>query len=88
MKGIADVYGRPYLKRRLAQTDGRGSPSQRFGTGAQTWHRSTSDLCRKSGSRISPIGAGGLSLTPLIETERVSDPTIEAAKIGAAALTY
>jgi hypothetical protein len=43
----------------------------------------TSDLDRKSGSRISPIGAGGLSVTPLIERERVSDPTIEAAKIAA-----
>jgi hypothetical protein len=43
----------------------------------------TSDLDRKSGSRISPIGAGGLSATPLIEGERVSDPTIEAAKIAA-----
>ena len=43
----------------------------------------TSDLDRKSGSRISPIGAGGLSATPLIERERISDPTIEAAKIAA-----
>jgi hypothetical protein len=43
----------------------------------------TSDLDRKSGSRISPIGAGGLPVTPLIERERVSDPTIEAAKIAA-----
>jgi hypothetical protein len=43
----------------------------------------TSDLDRKSGSRISPIGAGGLSVTPLIERERVSDPAIEAAKIAA-----
>jgi hypothetical protein len=43
----------------------------------------TSDLDRNSGSRISPIGAGGLSVTPLIERERVSDPTIEAAKIAA-----
>ena len=43
----------------------------------------TSDLDRKSGSRISPLGAGGLSVTPLIERERVSDPTIEAAKIAA-----
>ena len=43
----------------------------------------TSDLDRKSGSRISPIGAGGLSVTPLIERERASDPTIEAAKIAA-----
>src|ERR1700720_3255634 len=40
-------------------------------------------LDRKSASRISPIGAGGLSVTPLIERERVSDPTIEAAKIAA-----
>jgi hypothetical protein len=43
----------------------------------------TNDLDRKSGSRISPIGAGGLSVTPLIERERISDPTIEAAKIAA-----
>jgi hypothetical protein len=43
----------------------------------------TSDLDRKSGSRTSPIGAGRLSVTPLIERERVSDPTIEAAKIAA-----
>jgi hypothetical protein len=43
----------------------------------------TSDLDRKSGSRISPIGAGGLSVTPLIERERGSDPMIEAAKIAA-----
>jgi len=43
----------------------------------------TSDLDRKSGSRIGPIGAGGLSVTPLIERERVSDPTIEAARIVA-----
>ena len=43
----------------------------------------TSDLDRKSGSRISPIGAGGLSVTLLIERERASDPTIEAAKIAA-----
>jgi hypothetical protein len=43
----------------------------------------TSDLDRKSGSRISPIGAGRLSVTPLIEREGVSDPTIEAAKIAA-----
>src|ERR1700676_2661241 len=43
----------------------------------------TSDLDRKSGSRISPIGAGGLSVTPLIERGRGSDPTIEAAKIAA-----
>jgi hypothetical protein len=43
----------------------------------------TGDLDRKSGSRISPIGAGGSSVTPLIERERVSDPTIEAAKIAA-----
>jgi hypothetical protein len=43
----------------------------------------TSDLDRRRGSRISPIGAGGLSVTPLIERQRVSDPTIEAAKIAA-----
>src|ERR1700676_4863111 len=43
----------------------------------------TSDLDRKSGSRTSPIGAGRLSVTPLIERERVSNPTIEAAKISA-----
>ena len=43
----------------------------------------TSDLGRESGSRISPIGAGRLSVAPLIERERVSDPTIEAAKIAA-----
>jgi hypothetical protein len=43
----------------------------------------TSDLDRKSGSRISPIGAGGLSVTPLIAREGGSDPTIEAAKIAA-----
>jgi hypothetical protein len=43
----------------------------------------TSYLDRKSSSRISPIGAGGLSVTPLIEKERVGDPTIEAAKIAA-----
>ena len=43
----------------------------------------TSNLNRKIGSHISPIGAGGLSVTPLIERERVSDPTIEAAKIAA-----
>jgi hypothetical protein len=43
----------------------------------------TSDPDRKSGSRISPIGAGGLSVTPLIERETFSDPTIEAAKIAA-----
>ena len=43
----------------------------------------TSDLDRKSGARIRPPGAGGLSVTPLIERERASDPTIEAAKIAA-----
>jgi hypothetical protein len=43
----------------------------------------TSNLNRKIGSHISPIGAVGLSVTPLIERERVSDPTIEAAKIAA-----
>jgi hypothetical protein len=43
----------------------------------------TSNLDRKIGSHISPMGAGGLSVTPLIERERVSDPTIEAAKIAA-----
>ena len=43
----------------------------------------TGDLDRKSGSRISPLGAGGLSVTPLIERDRVSGPTIEAAKIAA-----
>src|ERR1700682_4918198 len=43
----------------------------------------TSDLDRKSGSRIRPIGAGGLSVTPLIAREGGSDPTIEAAKIAA-----
>jgi hypothetical protein len=43
----------------------------------------TSEFDRKSGSRISPIDAGGLSVTSLIERERVSDPTIEAAKIAA-----
>jgi hypothetical protein len=43
----------------------------------------TSDLDRKSGSRTSPMGAGRLSVTPLIERETVSDPTIEAAKIAA-----
>jgi hypothetical protein len=43
----------------------------------------TSDLDRKSGSRISPIGAGALSVTPLIERERGRDPAIEAAKIAA-----
>jgi hypothetical protein len=39
----------------------------------------TSGLDRKSDSRISPMGAGGLSVTPLIERDGVSDPTIEAA---------
>jgi hypothetical protein len=43
----------------------------------------TSNLNRKIGSHISPIGAGGLSVAPLIERERVSDPAIEAAKIAA-----
>src|SRR5260370_15219367 len=43
----------------------------------------TGDLDRKSGSRISPIGAGGLSVTPLIERERGSDPAIEATRIAA-----
>jgi hypothetical protein len=43
----------------------------------------TSDLDRKSGSRIGPIGSGGLSVTPLVERERSSDPTIEAAKTAA-----
>jgi ribosomal protein L16/L10AE len=43
----------------------------------------TSDLDHKSGSRTSPMGTGRLSVTPLIERERVSDPTIEAAKIAA-----
>ena len=43
----------------------------------------TSDLDRKSGARIRPPGAGGLSVTPLVERERGSDPTIEAAKIAA-----
>jgi hypothetical protein len=42
----------------------------------------TSDLDRKSGSRIGPISWGGLSVTPLIERERVNSPTIEAAKIA------
>src|ERR1700692_4937508 len=43
----------------------------------------SSDLDRKSGSRISPIGAGALSVTPLVARERGSDPAIEAAKIAA-----
>jgi hypothetical protein len=43
----------------------------------------TSDLDRKGGSRITPISAGGFSVTPLIERESGSDPTIEAAKIAA-----
>jgi hypothetical protein len=43
----------------------------------------TSDLDRKSGSPNSAIEAGGLSVTPLIERERGSDPTIEAAKVAA-----
>jgi hypothetical protein len=43
----------------------------------------TSDLDRKSGLRTSPTGAGRLSVTPLIERERISDPTIEAARIAA-----
>jgi hypothetical protein len=43
----------------------------------------TSDLDRKSGSRTSLMGAGRLSVTPLIERERISDPTIEAARIAA-----
>jgi hypothetical protein len=38
----------------------------------------SSDRDRKSGS-----GASGLSVTPLIERERVSNPTIEAAKVAA-----
>ena len=38
---------------------------------------------RKNSSRISPIDAGRLSMTPLIERESVKDPTIEAAKIAA-----
>jgi hypothetical protein len=42
-----------------------------------------SDFDRKIGLRTSPIDAGGLSVTSLIERERVSDPTIEAAKIAA-----
>jgi hypothetical protein len=43
----------------------------------------TSDIDRRSGSRISPIGAGGLSVTPLVAREGGGDPTIEAAKIAA-----
>jgi hypothetical protein len=43
----------------------------------------TSNLDRKIGSHTGPMGAGGLSVTPLIERERVGDPTIEAAKIAA-----
>ena len=43
----------------------------------------TSDIDRMSGSRISPIGAGGLSVTPLVAREGGGDPTIEAAKIAA-----
>jgi hypothetical protein len=43
----------------------------------------TSDLDRKSGSRIRPIAAGALSVTPLIERESGSDPGIKAAKIAA-----
>ena len=43
----------------------------------------TSDPDRKSGSHINTIGAGGLSVTPLIGRERGTDPTIEAAKIAA-----
>jgi hypothetical protein len=43
----------------------------------------TSDLDRKSGSRTSPMGAGRLPVTPLIERERFGNPTIEAAKIAA-----
>jgi hypothetical protein len=43
----------------------------------------TTDLDRKSGSARSPIGGGGLSVTPRIERAEGSDPTIEAAKIAA-----
>src|SRR5580692_2905746 len=43
----------------------------------------TSDLGHKNGSLTSPMGAGRLSVTPLIERERISDPTIEAARIAA-----
>ena len=43
----------------------------------------TRDLGRKNDSLTSPMGAGRLSVTPLMERERVSDPTIEAAKDAA-----
>jgi hypothetical protein len=43
----------------------------------------TSHLDRKNGLRINPIGAGGVSATPLFDREREGDPAIEAAKIAA-----